>query len=82
MLHSGSRGVGNAIGTLFIALAQADMRAHIANLPHRDLAYFEQGSTHFDEYLLAVDWAQRFARENRAIMLANTLAAPVAPSTL
>ncbi|HQW81097.1 MAG: RtcB family protein [Rhodanobacteraceae bacterium] len=75
MLHSGSRGVGNAIGTHFIALAQADMRAHIANLPHRDLAYFEQGSTHFDEYLLAVDWAQRFARENRAIMLANTLAA-------
>lgn len=75
MLHSGSRGVGNAIGTHFIALAQADMRAHIANLPHRDLAYFEQGSTHFDEYLFAVDWAQRFARENRAIMLVNTLAA-------
>jgi tRNA-splicing ligase RtcB len=74
MLHSGSRGIGNAIGTHFIALAQADMRGHIANLPHRDLAYFEEGSRHFDDYVFAVDWAQRFARENRAIMMGNTLA--------
>jgi tRNA-splicing ligase RtcB (3'-phosphate/5'-hydroxy nucleic acid ligase) len=73
MLHSGSRGVGNAIGTHFIELAQRDMRNHIANLPHRDLAYFEEGSPHFAHYVMAVDWAQRFARENRAIMLRNTL---------
>jgi tRNA-splicing ligase RtcB len=44
MLHSGSRGVGNAIGSLFIELAQADMRQHLANLPDRDLAYFTEGS--------------------------------------
>ena len=75
MLHSGSRGVGNAIGTHFIVLAQADMRNHIANLPHRDLAYFQEGSPHFADYVFAVDWAQRFARENRAIMMSNTLAA-------
>ena len=75
MLHSGSRGVGNAIGTHFIELAQADMRNHISNLPHRDLAYFQEGSPHFDEYVFAVDWAQRFARENRAIMMGNALAA-------
>ncbi len=74
MLHSGSRGVGNAIGTHFIELAQADMRNHIANLPHRDLAYFQEGSPHFSDYVFAVDWAQRFARENRAIMMKNTLA--------
>jgi tRNA-splicing ligase RtcB len=75
MLHSGSRGVGNAIGTHFIELAQADMRNHIANLPHRDLAYFSEGSPHFDEYVFAVGWAQRFARENREIMLRHTLTA-------
>ncbi len=75
MLHSGSRGVGNAIGTHFIELAQADMCGHIAHLPHRDLAYFQEGSRHFDDYVFAVDWAQRFARENRAIMMSNTLAA-------
>ncbi len=74
MLHSGSRGVGNAIGTHFIELAQADMRNHIANLPHRDLAYFQEGSPHFADYVFAVDWAQRFAKENRAIMMSNTLA--------
>jgi tRNA-splicing ligase RtcB (3'-phosphate/5'-hydroxy nucleic acid ligase) len=74
MLHSGSRGVGNAIGTHFIELAQADMRNHIANLPHRDLAYFEEGSPHFTQYTFAVDWAQRFAKNNRAIMMENTLA--------
>lgn len=75
MLHSGSRGVGNAIGTHFIELAQRDMRNHIANLPHRDLAYFEEGSPHFDDYVFAVDWAQRYARSNRAVMLRHTLQA-------
>ncbi len=75
MLHSGSRGVGNAIGTHFIELAQRDMANHIANLPHRDLAYFQEGSPHFDHYVFAVDWAQRFARNNRAVMMRNTLEA-------
>lgn len=51
MLHSGSRGVGNAIGNLFITLAQKDMQQHIANLPDRDLAYFEEGSVHFNDYI-------------------------------
>jgi len=75
MLHSGSRGIGNAIGKHYIELAQADMRNHIANLPHRDLAYFEEGSPHFDQYVFALDWAQRFAKANREIMMVNALAA-------
>ncbi|MGL6246180.1 RtcB family protein [Pseudomonas sp.] len=69
MLHSGSRGVGNAIGNLFIQLAQADMRQHIADLPDRDLAYFKEGSRHFDDYVEAVNWAQDFAKQNRALMM-------------
>ncbi|WP_437182344.1 RtcB family protein [Pseudomonas vanderleydeniana] len=75
MLHSGSRGVGNAIGNLFIELARADMRGHIANLPDRDLAYFEEGSQHFDDYVEAVAWAQDFARQNRAVMMQAVIAA-------
>lgn len=75
MLHSGSRGVGNAIGSLFIELAQADMRQHIANLPDRDLAYFEEGSQHFDDYVEAVGWAQDFAKQNRALMMHAVIAA-------
>ncbi|WP_136474301.1 RtcB family protein [Pseudomonas sp. DG56-2] len=75
MLHSGSRGVGNAIGNLFIELAQADMRQHIANLPDKDLAYFEEGSRHFADYVEAVEWAQDFARQNRALMMQAVIAA-------
>ena len=69
MLHSGSRGVGNAIGNLFIELAQADMRQHLANLPDKDLAYFEEGSRHFADYVEAVEWAQDYARQNRELMM-------------
>lgn len=75
MLHSGSRGVGNAIGNLFIELAQADMRQHIADLPHRDLAYFQEGSEHFDDYVEAVGWAQDFARQNRLLMMQGVIKA-------
>lgn len=75
MLHSGSRGVGNAIGTLFISLAQQDMQQHIANLPDRNLAYFEEGSQHFADYMEAVSWAQDFARHNREAMMERVLAA-------
>lgn len=75
MLHSGSRGVGNAIGSLFIQLAQEDMRHHLANLPDRDLAYFEEGNPHFDDYVEAVGWAQQFARRNREVMMQHVLTA-------
>ncbi|MEW9680196.1 RtcB family protein [Pseudomonas maumuensis] len=75
MLHSGSRGVGNAIGNLFIELAQADMRQHMVNLPDRDLAYFEEGSRHFADYVEAVEWAQDFARHNRELMMQAVVAA-------
>lgn len=75
MLHSGSRGVGNAIGSTFIELAKEDMRRWMINLPDKDLAYLPEGSEHFDDYVFAVDWAQRFARTNRAIMMRNVVEA-------
>ncbi len=75
MLHSGSRGVGNRIGSYFIELAKQDMRAWHVNLPDENLAYLPEGTTHFDDYVEAVDWAQRFARENREVMMRATLAA-------
>ncbi len=69
MLHSGSRGIGNAIGTYFIELAKRDSEKLQMNLPDRDLAYFPEGAQHFDEYVEAVGWAQDYARSNRAEML-------------
>ncbi len=75
MLHSGSRGIGNAIGSYFIELARRDMEGEIANLPDRDLAYFREGSAHFDEYVRAVHWAQEYAAANRQAMMDIVLAA-------
>ncbi|GFZ85919.1 RNA-splicing ligase RtcB [Dyella caseinilytica] len=73
MLHSGSRGVGNAIGTRYVELAKEDMRRWMINLPDQDLAYLPEGSEHFDDYVFAVEWAQRFARTNRAIMMSHVI---------
>ena len=73
MLHSGSRGVGNAIGTHFIELARKDMERWMINLPDRDLAYFPEGTQHFDDYVEAVEWAQNFARLNREVMMQNVI---------
>ena len=73
MLHSGSRGVGNRIGSYFIALAKEDMRQLQANLPDQDLAYLSEGTRHFDDYVTAVEWAQHFAAKNRELMMAGVL---------
>ncbi|CAN5893408.1 RtcB family protein [soil metagenome] len=75
MLHSGSRGVGNRIGTYFIALAKKDMRVYVNNLPDVDLAYFSEGTKHFDDYVQAVGWAQRYAKSNREVMMHAVLEA-------
>jgi tRNA-splicing ligase RtcB len=69
MLHSGSRGVGNTIGRYFIALAKKDMEKWFINLPNNDLAYFPQGTEHFEDYWQAVLWAQEYARINREEMM-------------
>ena len=79
MLHSGSRGVGNRIGTYFIDLARDDMKRHLRNLPDANLAYLEEGTRHFRDYVAAVGWAQRFARTNRDLMMASVVAAARGP---
>jgi len=73
MLHSGSRGIGNVIGRYFIAAAQKDMRRHQLQLPDADLAYLSAGSTVFDDYVEAVDWAQDYALLNRSEMMRRVL---------
>lgn len=69
MLHSGSRGLGNRIGSYFIELAKADMRKWFVNVPDVDLAYLPEGTEHFDDYIAAVSWAQEYAAQNRSLML-------------
>ena len=74
MLHSGSRGIGNALASYFIELARQDIERRQIHLPDRDLAYFAEGSEHFADYVAAVHWAQEYAYANRECMLQQVLA--------
>ncbi|MES2910553.1 MAG: RtcB family protein [Pseudomonadota bacterium] len=69
MLHSGSRGTGNAIGRYFIEKAKEECERWHIKLPHDDLAYLPEGTKVFDDYVKAVHWAQTYALENRAVMM-------------
>jgi len=73
MLHSGSRGLGNRIGTYFIEKAKEDMRRAQVRLPDTNLAYLKEGARHFDDYVEAVGFAQDFARTNRTLMMSRVL---------
>ena len=73
MLHSGSRGIGNRIGSYFIGLAKQEMERWFIHLPDADLAYLPEGTEHFYDYVRAVSWAQAFARTNRELMMDRLL---------
>lgn len=75
MLHSGSRGVGNRMGSYFIELARKDMEKFFITLPDRDLAYFPDHTEHFHDYVEAVEWAQDYAKWNRHLMMEQIVAA-------
>ncbi len=75
MLHSGSRGVGNVLGRYFTQLARRGMERRGVRPPAKDLAYLDDGSAHFADYVDALTWAQRYALENRRLMMARILAA-------
>lgn len=77
MLHSGSRGTGNMIGTYFIERAREELARRVLDfhVPDKDLAFFIEGEPLFDDYVEAVGWAQDYARENREVMMARVLGA-------
>ena len=75
ILHSGSRGIGNKIGSFFIEKAKREMEKFFIHLPDKDLAYLPEGSEHFNDYMKAVQWAQDYALENRRVMMTAVIAA-------
>ena len=75
MLHSGSRGIGNAIGRYFIERAREHCLKRDVRLPDRDLAWFDEGTPLFDDYVEAVGWAQDYAAANRGEMMGLVLEA-------
>ena len=75
MLHSGSRGIGNAIGSYFTRLAQELNKRWFITLPNPELAYLVRGEPSFDDYMRAVLWAQWYAETNRWLMVNQTIQA-------
>ncbi|GAB4188799.1 MAG: RtcB family protein [Wenzhouxiangellaceae bacterium] len=75
MLHSGSRGIGNQIGQYFIARARELLLKRDVRLPDKDLAWFDEGTPLFDDYVEAVNWAQNYAAINREVMMKLVLEA-------
>jgi tRNA-splicing ligase RtcB len=73
VLHSGSRGLGNKIGQYFTNVAKELCAKWFINLPDPDLAYLPQDTQEFNDYKDAVTLAQKFAWENRLLMLRNII---------
>ena len=71
MLHSGSRNIGNRIGTYFIERAKQALKD--TKLADKDLAWLSEGTEDFDDYVRGVGWAQDYARLNRELMMAAVL---------
>ena len=72
-LHSGSRGVGNRIGTHYIRVAQELCKKMRVELPDRDLAYLTEDHPAFTAYMRDLNWAQQFALHNRNEMMDRVL---------
>jgi tRNA-splicing ligase RtcB len=75
MLHSGSRGIGNMIGSYFIEKAKRRMEQYFISLPDGDLAYLPEDTDDFNDYVEAVQWAQDYALNNRRVMMEAVIAA-------
>jgi tRNA-splicing ligase RtcB len=75
MLHSGSRGIGNRIGSYFIEQAKKGMEIWSIKLADPDLAYLPEASPLFPIYWKALSWAQEYAFTNRALMMEAAKAA-------
>jgi tRNA-splicing ligase RtcB len=75
VIHSGSRGLGNRIGTYFTKLAGDLCKTWGVQLPNKDLGYLPVGTQQYDDYLFAVTLAQKFAWYNRQIMMDRVLSA-------
>lgn len=75
VIHSGSRGFGNRIGTYFTKLSGELCKKWSIALPNKDLGYLPEGTQEYDDYLTALALAQRFSWRNREIMMARVLKA-------
>lgn len=75
VLHSGSRGVGNKVAMKHIRVAQRLMNERGVSLSDRDLAYLQEKTPEFDDYIRDLLWCQHFALLNREEMMDRVIRA-------
>ena len=75
VLHSGSRGVGNKLGTMHIKVAERLAEAASIPLEDKALAWLQAGTPEFDAYIRDMLWAQEYAFGNRTAMMDSALKA-------
>lgn len=68
MVHSGSRGIGNLIGTHYMHVARQLCNERGYKRP-KDLDWLPLDSNEGQQYLKAVAWSQEYARQNRHHMV-------------
>lgn len=75
MLHSGSRNFGNKIANLHINVAKGVMKRYFIDgtLPDEDLSYLVRNTPEYDAYVNDLMIAQRYAMENRNLMMQMVL---------
>lgn len=69
VVHSGSRNIGNNLANAHIKAAKALAKKTGQSLEDPDLAYFTSGMDEFHAYIADMLWAQRYAFENREVMM-------------
>lgn len=75
MLHSGSRNIGKTIGEASIATARELAQKAGIGLPDKDLAWLNEGTLEFKQYVEALGWAQDYAALNRDLMMFRVMRA-------
>ena len=73
VIHSGSRGLGNRIGSYFTQVAKRKCEAEGKVLPNAELAYLVEGDPNYADYISGLTLAQSFAWKNRQIMMERVL---------
>jgi tRNA-splicing ligase RtcB len=69
MIHSGSRNFGLQIANTYHKKAVALCERWASDIPHKDLSFLPMDEKVGHEYLTAMNYALRFAKANRALMM-------------